>query len=44
MIQTLLRKWAYAVTYANSAHRQATLGPWLQHYNDVSCYPTSLCA
>jgi transposase InsO family protein len=34
MIQTLLRKWAYAVTYANSAHRQATLGPWLQLYNE----------
>jgi transposase InsO family protein len=34
MIQTLLRKWAYPVTYANSAHRRATLGPWLQLYNE----------
>ncbi len=34
MIQTLLRKWAYAVTYVNSAHRRAALGPWLQFYNE----------
>ena len=30
MIQTMLRKWAYAITYANSAHRRATLGHWLR--------------
>jgi transposase InsO family protein len=34
MIQTLLRKWAYAVTYANSAHRRAALAPWLHFYNE----------
>ena len=34
MIQTMLRKWAYAVTYANSTHRRATLDPWLQLYNE----------
>jgi transposase InsO family protein len=34
MIQTLLRKWAYADIYANSTHRRATLGPWLQLYNE----------
>jgi transposase InsO family protein len=34
MIQTLLRKWAYAVTYANSAQRNAALGPWLHVYNE----------
>ena len=34
MIQTLLRKWAYAVAYANSAQRCAALGPWLHFYNE----------
>ena len=34
MIQTLLRKWAYAVPYANSAQRHAALGPWLHVYNE----------
>ena len=34
MIQTLLRKWAYAVTYANSAHRRAALATWLHFYNE----------
>lgn len=33
-IQTLLRKWAYAVSYDNSAQRQAALAPWLRHYNE----------
>jgi len=34
MIQTLLRKWAYAVPYANSAQRRAALQPWLRFYNE----------
>jgi transposase InsO family protein len=34
MIQTLLRKWAYAVPYANSAHRRAALQTWLRYYNE----------
>ncbi len=34
VIQTLLRKWAYAVPYANSAARQAALAPWLRFYNE----------
>jgi len=34
MIQTLLRKWAYAVPYPNSAARQAALRPWLRFYNE----------
>jgi transposase InsO family protein len=34
MIQTLLRKWAYAVPYANSQVRQAALTPWLRFYNE----------
>jgi len=34
MIQTLLRKWAYAVPYANSAHRRAALETWLRFYNE----------
>ncbi len=34
MIQTMLRKWAYAVPYANSAHRRAALTPWLHRYNE----------
>lgn len=32
-IQTALREWAYAATYANSAHRQAALQPWMHRYN-----------
>ena len=34
MIQTLLRKWAYALPYANSEARQAALTPWLRFYNE----------
>lgn len=34
VIQTLLRKWAYAVPYANSAQRRSALGPWLRFYNE----------
>lgn len=34
VIQTLLRKWAYAVPYATSAHRRAALLPWLRFYNE----------
>jgi transposase InsO family protein len=34
MIQTLLRKWAYAVAYANSEHRRAALKTWLRFYNE----------
>jgi len=34
MIQTMLRQWAYAVPYANSAHRRAALTPWLHRYNE----------
>jgi transposase InsO family protein len=34
MIQTLLRKWAYAIPYVNSAHRRAALAPWLRFYNE----------
>ncbi len=34
MIQTLLRKWAYAVPYADSAQRRAALPPWLRFYNE----------
>jgi transposase InsO family protein len=33
-IQTLLRKWAYAAPYANSAQRHAALAPWLRFYNE----------
>lgn len=33
-IQTLLRKWAYAVPYANSQARRAALAPWLRFYNE----------
>jgi transposase InsO family protein len=32
-IQTMLREWAYARTYQNSAERQAQLDPWLHDYN-----------
>ncbi len=34
MIQTLLRKWAYAIPYANSAQRRAALQTWLRFYNE----------
>jgi len=34
-IQTMLRGWAYAATYQNSAQRTAALGPWLERYNCV---------
>ena len=34
MIQTLIRKWAYAVPYANSAQRRSALAPWLRFYNE----------
>ena len=30
MIQTLLRKWAYAISYANSAQRRSAVAPWLR--------------
>ena len=33
-IQTLLRKWAYAKPYANSADRAAALPHWLRFYNE----------
>ena len=32
-IQTLLREWAYAVTYQTSQHRNTALSPWLEYYN-----------
>ena len=34
VIQTLLRKWAYAVPYINSAHRCTALHTWLRFYNE----------
>jgi transposase InsO family protein len=34
VIQTLLRKWAYAVPYANSEHRRTALTTWLRFYNE----------
>jgi len=34
VIQTLLRKWAYAIPYLNSTQRRAALGPWLRFYNE----------
>lgn len=34
MIQTLLRKWAYASPYASSLARRAALAPWLRFYNE----------
>ena len=34
MIQTLLRKWAYALPYANSEQRRAALVNWLRFYNE----------
>ena len=32
-IQTLLREWAYAITYQTSQHRTLALGAWLEYYN-----------
>ena len=32
-IQTLTRRWAYRYTFKTSAHREASLRPWLNHYN-----------
>jgi transposase InsO family protein len=32
-IQTLKRRWAYRHTYRTSAHRTASLRPWVTHYN-----------
>lgn len=32
-IQTLLREWAYAVSYPTSARRTRALQPWLRYYN-----------
>jgi transposase InsO family protein len=34
-IQTLIRGWAYAVSYPSSWRRTLALRPWLQHYNVV---------
>jgi transposase InsO family protein len=34
LIQTLIRKWAYAAPYASSAARRAALPPWLRFYNE----------
>ena len=33
LVQTSLREWAYARSYACSEQRASTLGPWLHHYN-----------
>jgi transposase InsO family protein len=33
-IQTLQRKWAYAVPYATSEHRRAALPAWIKSYNE----------
>lgn len=33
-IQTLQRKWAYAVSYASSDHRRAALPNWMRIYNE----------
>jgi transposase InsO family protein len=33
-IQTLLREWAYAITYQTSQHRNIALWPWLEYYNN----------
>jgi transposase InsO family protein len=32
-IQTLIRGWAYAVSYPSSWRRVVALRPWLRHYN-----------
>ena len=34
-IQSLLREWAYATSYASSWRRTRALRPWLRHYNTV---------
>jgi transposase InsO family protein len=34
VIQTLVRKWAYAATYAKSAERNAALREWIRWYNE----------
>jgi transposase InsO family protein len=34
-IQTLVRGWAYAVSYPSSWRRTQALRPWLRHYNTV---------
>ena len=34
-IQTLIRGWAYAITYPTSQHRAQALTPWLRFYNDT---------
>jgi transposase InsO family protein len=31
--QTLQREWAYALEYASSEHRRASLPHWVRHYN-----------
>jgi transposase InsO family protein len=33
-IQTMLREWAYAITYQSSAHRADVLATWLSYYNN----------
>lgn len=33
-IQTMLREWAYAMTYRSSDHRAAVLPRWVHHYNN----------
>ncbi|MGE0209904.1 MAG: IS481 family transposase [Lysobacteraceae bacterium] len=33
LVQTSLREWAYARSYANSEQRACALRPWLHHYN-----------
>jgi transposase InsO family protein len=35
LIQTMLRRWAYARAYSSSAERTAALGAWLHHYNFI---------
>lgn len=34
LIQTLLRKWAYAAPYPSSAARELALHPWMRFYNE----------
>jgi len=41
-IQTLQRKWAYAVPYASSDQRRAALPAWIQFYNEERGH-ASLC-
>jgi transposase InsO family protein len=33
LVQTSLREWAYACSYANSEQRAHAFKPWLHHYN-----------